>query len=59
MKKTILSIISIATILSISCKTHYTQAETKDVVYQNNAYQICEIQNSLDNLFLGNSIYNS
>lgn len=59
MKKTILSIISIATILSISCKTHYTQAETKDVVYQNNAYQICGIQNSLDNLFLGNSIYNS
>ena len=59
MKKIFLSLISIATILSTSGKSHQAFAETNDVIYQNNAYQVCEIQNNINNLFLGNSIYNS
>ena len=59
MKKIILSLLGFATVLSLNPKTHKTSAETNEVTYLDNAYQICEIQNSLTNLFLGNSIYNS
>lgn len=59
MKKIILSILSLSFLLTLNTNKHYAHAETTEVTYQNNAYQICEIQNNLTNLFLGNSIYNS
>ena len=59
MKKIILSLLTLSTILTIGSKTTQTYASSTDVPYTNNAYQICEIQSSLTNLFLGDSIYNS
>ena len=59
MKKIILSLLTLSTILSFSSKTTKAYASNVDVPYTNNAYQICDVQSSLTNLFLGNSIYNS
>ncbi len=59
MKKTILSLLCLTTILNLGNKTHPIHADTNDLTYENKAYQVCEIQNTLKNLFLGNSIYNS
>ena len=59
MKKIILSLLALTSLISISSKPKQTYAATSNVPYSNNAYQICDIQSSLTNLFLGDSIYNS
>ena len=59
MKKIILSVAILSTILSLGNNVIKTNAEVEGIEYKNNAYQICDIQNNLTNLFLGDSIYNS
>ena len=59
MKKIILSLLTLSTLFCLSSKPTKTYASSFDVPYENNAYQICDVQSSLSNLFLGNSIYNS
>ncbi|MBE6143423.1 MAG: hypothetical protein E7177_05530 [Erysipelotrichaceae bacterium] len=59
MKKIILSLSILSSILSISSNVKRAKAETIEVEYTNSAYQICEVQSTLNNYFLGDSIYNS
>ena len=61
MNKTILSLTAF-TILSCLYATEpkiVSAEQTSTVAYSNNAYQICDVQDNISNLFLGNSIYNS
>jgi hypothetical protein len=60
MKKIILSIITLSNILSLNPSIRKANAQIVDEVeYLNGAYQICNIQDDLNNLFLQDSIYNS
>ena len=58
MKKIILSLAIVSTICSLGSFSKKTHADTTNLTYENNAYQVWMEQNNLNNLFLGNSIYN-
>ena len=57
MKKIILSLAAVSTLLSLNTSLTKANADT-NINYLNNAYQVCEVQTELKNLYLGDSIYN-
>lgn len=57
MKKIILSLAAVSTLLSLNTSLTKANADT-NINYLNNAYQVCEVQSELKNLYLGDSIYN-
>ena len=61
MKKYFIFLLSILTILvsSITLTIHRASANISEVRYENNAYQVHQVQKSKMNLFLGESLYNA